>query len=608
MNIPPTGSVEQLYSPSYGSRGSSSLSIHSAMGNLQRNSSFKSQDSGSVNIQYSSMPMVYFSSQDRLNKHSRVGSNSDSDSLSLLDRLKPHLQPHEIEILASKARGVQHPPPHTRYASHFYTPTRTRKRPHKDVKRSASIGRESLGIYRSSSDGTRRGQGKPAVNEPLSKKTKRSKVEKNPLPKKTSPPIVQPGVNTISLDDMPPLPPTVVTADISTDSPVKVQVKGSSPPDMPSSVQEIESILQSVERRRSDEGIESSSPLILPHQSPHTPVETQEPPHPETPASIQTSPSFDYSELGSPPQIPHSMTDEDFQFSSPPPIPGSSPPRDEERDSIRESPGTAVVEPLESSTPVREGWRDKPDIDRTITPRRALVEAYKQLDRIGESHLGDSGDETGPTPQSPPLVTVEEEGDSEKVEDGSKVDEGPTLEVPQFEDHIYAKVVMSKKKRGRKDQEEDKVREEEEDVEADEEPPPIPPYRVSEETSHTEPEPPNVNTQQTSDPGYEDLEFGPKTSTQNLPISVPEEPGYTRIKDIMKRPSSEDYSEVHTVVTLEGAGSGDNVRKASSEANVSGIDLAVVHHPQRASMPPDVLPSDMSPDYETIKPLPEEQR
>ena len=542
--------------------------------------------------------MVYFSSQDRLNKHTHRGSNSDNDSLSSFDRLKPHLQPHEIEILARKARGVQHGPPHTRYTSHFYTPTRTRKRPHKDVNRSGSFGRESLGIYRSSSDGTRRGQGKPVANEPLSKKTKRSRPEKNPPPKKTSPPIVRPGVNTISLDDMPPLPPTVVVADISTDSPVKAQVKGSSPPDMPSSVKEIESILQSVERRRSDESVESSPPLILPNQPPHTPTETQEPPHPETQASIQTNASFDYSELGSPPQIPHSMSDEDFQFSSPPPIPGSSPPRDEERESVKESPVTAVVEPLVSSAPVREGWKDKSDIDRTITPRRALDEAYRQLDRIGESHLGDSGDETEPTPQSPPLVTVQEEGDDEKAEDSYKVDEGPPLEVPQFEDHVYAKVISSKERRGR----------EEEDVEDDEEPPPIPPYREPKESSHTEPEPPLVKTRQTSDPGYEDIEFGPKPSTQNLPISVPEEPGYARIKDVMKRPSSEDYSEIHTVVTLEAAGSGENVRKASSEANVSGIDLAVVHHPQRASMPPDVLLADTSPDYETIKPLPEEAR
>ncbi len=582
MNLRPTGSVEQLYSPSYGNRGSS-LSINSAAGRL--NSSFKSHDSGGADLQlhYSSMPMVYSSSQDRLNRHPRRGSSSDNDSWSSFDRLTPHLQPHEIEILASKAQESRPPHSHTRYIPHFYTPTRVRKGGYKDVNRSASFEHGSLGMYRTSSDGTRRRRNKTILNETLEMKGRQERKREVPMystPEKKS--RDQPGINSFPIDDMPPLPPTTVIADISMDSPMKKEAGANTSPEVQSTVDTIDSILQSIERGKTDDGTNGLPPPPIPPSEPpmFTPVKQGVQPRSFSPNSSLTNTSFNYSDLDSPLHTPHSMTNgDDFNFSSPPPIPGSSlPPEDLDNDT--EMP--AMIQPLLTTGPVEQGWKDKDEtsIDRTITPRRALDEAFKQLDKIGESQLDDSRSEDAPP------------SNTEKV-----TDEGTIIQVA---DHMYAKVDMNKKRRN--DMEDAK---EESD---DDEGPPITPYREPPERKEDRPHESSIQ-QSNPDPAYEDIEFGDTDVPTKLPIIIKdpgyeevefrnsndakpkqnlliyEEPGYARIGDVLKRPISEDFSKTH----------GENVHKASSEANVRDIDTAKVYPPQRASMPPTVLLESNSP-------------
>ena len=668
MNIPPTGSVEHLYSPSYGSRTSSSLSIHS----LQRHASFKSQDSVNqqIQFQYSSMPLVYFSSQDRLNKPplSHHGPASEN-AWSSFDRLTSPLQSHEVDLLASKAKvgggTVQlTTSSHPRYMSHIYTPTRARKPAHKNVKRSESFESQAPDFFRTSSDGTR-AQDKSATSKSLPQKiTSRNEsavskkgdmalnVQSQAEPavvEKTSPvENIQPSVNAFSLEDMPTLPPPYATpGDMSMDSPIKHVEYSATPPVVPSSVEKIDSILQSVERRKSDEELESAPPPLPPSEPPmftpykrdgaHSPVPSSPPPAPDTP---HTNTSFDYSELGSPPHSPldtSKVENDDFEFASPPPIPISSPPQDAgEGDTPtkqfdQETAVVAEVEPLESAhVPGNEAWTVKgndKNIDRTITPRRALVEAFKDLDKIGESTL-DSDDQDTTDEQTFGVLDVDalyakvdmskktRKTGHDKVgapiskDDMANESKDPlentsdNLEGDPDLSALYAKVDMSKKTRRNPNV----VGVAEDDIENG---PVVTPLA---ETDLVQTNTAETNTTQQDrkdpprDPAYEEIDIQTTRSGQSgqeAPGSRSKsslaDPGYATIQEVFQRPTSGDYSEVHTNVTLESKG--DRVRKASSEANVTEVEFAVVHHPKRSSMPPGSMPGSES-DYEPVKPLP----
>lgn len=525
--------------------------------------------------------MVYFSSQDKLNRHPHRASSSDNDSVSSFDRLAHHLQPHEIEILASKARDSR--PPHIRHKPHFYTPTRVRRggSGYKDVNRSASFEHGSLSMYRTSSDGTRRSHKKPAVNDSyeISSRWLQDKKRDRLTPEKTSS-SEQPGIGTFSTDDMPPLPPTIAIADVSIDSPIKSKTEPY--PERRETVDQIDSLLQSIKTK------DNTTPPGGPPMS--TPVKDSQSLPSDTP---KTDISFDYSDLGSPPHTPYSVTSgNDFVFSSPPPIPVSSPPKED------------AVQPLLTTGPVTEGWGpDKNDanIDRNITPRRALDEAFKALNKVGESHLADSGDEPSPITEKKEKFSISEDELSS----------------------LYAAVDMTKKRQKGAGA----TREESDDDEG----PPITPYReppitTTEETltmgqsanpGYEEIEFGNSkNSSAKIDDGYEDVEFGNKkdaslrnelsinedtgyarianklsidedtgyASIENK-LSTNEDPGYARVEVVTRRPVSEDLSTPAT----------ENVHKASSEDNVLRVERAEVHPPHRASMPPGVLLEDKSP-------------
>ncbi len=554
------------------------------------NSSFRSRDSGSANLQqYSSMPMVYFSSQDKLNKHLNRGSSSDNDSWPSFDRLTPHLQSHEIEILASKARSSR--PPHKQYKPHFYTPTRVR-RDNKDVSRSASFEHGSLSMFRTSSDGTRQSYSKPIVRNSQEMKGQQDKKRYHLTPEKMIS-IDQAVISSFSTDDMPPLPPTVTIGDVSMDSPVLNRTEPS--PERLATVNQINSVTQP---------IKTEDNVAKPPSDPsmNTPVKSIHSLPPETP---QTDTSFDYSDLGSPPHTPYSMTSEnDFIFSSPPPAPISSPPKD-------------AVQPLLTTNQVTEGWgpdNNDTSIDRNITPRRALDEAFKALDRVGESTLSNSGDEPSPiTKKKEQIISISEDELSS----------------------LYASVDMTKKG----------VKAPKEESDEDEGPPIIPykePFIMAEGVLITE--------QQNTVPGYEELEFdnkktppstkkddgyeevefdSKKASKPRNKLSIDDNTGYAQIVSTSsesgharilnddntgyaqivstssesgharilnddntgyeavgtKRPLSEDLSKSVS----------ENVHKASSEDNVLYAERAEVHLPYRASMPPGVLVEDKFP-------------
>ena len=618
------------------------------------------------------MPLVYFSSQDRLNKPpvSHRGPASEN-AWSSFDRLTSPLQSHEIDILASKAKvgggTVQlTTSSHPRYMSHLYTPTRARKPAHKNVNRSASFERRAPGFFRTSSDGTR-AQGKFVTSEGLSPTKNKGAISKKedmvlsiqpkaePAAVEKSSPVenIQPSVNAFSLEDMPTLPPPYATpGDMSMDSPIKhieYVTDGATPPlAVPSSVEKIDSILQSVERRKSDEGLESAPPplppseppMFTPHKRAHSPAPSSPPPVPDTP---HTNTSFDYSELGSPPRSPldtSNVENDDFEFVSPPPIPVTSPPQDEGEEDmptkqvIQEIVVIADVEPLESApVPGIEAWTEhenKKNIDRTITPRRALVEAFKDLDKIGESTL-DSDDQDMTDEQTLQVSDVDamyakvdmskktrrtgntvnnEVGTPNTMEDMARNPKDPAenssdnLEGDPDLNALYAKVDMSKKTR--KNPKAADVAED--DVENG----PVVTPLAETDLSNVETGTAQQGGKEPSlDPAYEEIDIQTTRNVQSgqeAPGSHSKsslaDPGYAKIEDVLERPTSGDYSEVHTKVTLESKG--DPVRKASSEANVTGVDFAVVHHPKRASMPPGSMRGSES-DYEPVEPLPSQR-
>ena len=111
-----------------------SQSLHGSVGSLHRYGSFHSFGSREslTSTPLSALPHVYHSaggSQDRLNTFSRL--HPHKKRWSSQERLKLHLQPQELSLLASKGRsgsGRQLPPePAAASSSQFYTPVRSRK-------------------------------------------------------------------------------------------------------------------------------------------------------------------------------------------------------------------------------------------------------------------------------------------------------------------------------------------------------------------------------------------------------------------------------------------------------------------------------------------------
>ncbi len=456
-------------------------------------------------------------------------------------------------------------------------------------------------MYRPLSDGTRRDYGTPLVKDSheIPSKWHQEQTKRYRLtPEKTSSSNNKPGISSFSTDDMPPLPPTKAIADVSIGSPIKNITESSA--ERKGTVDEINTILQSIRTDDSTTPITATPPTATPPSKAlmSTLVKDSQTFPPDSP---QTNVSFDYSDLGSPPRTPHSMTSEnDFLFSSPPSIPISNPPKGD----------AAAVQPLLTADPVGEGWGpDKSDanIGRNITPRRALDEAFKALDKVGESGLADSGDEPSP-------ITRNNEENSIISEDELS--------------SLYASVDMTKKIR--KDME--SPREESDDSE---EGPPIPLYSGPPLT--TEEEAPIV--QQSADPGYEELEFGSKntqspssankdngyedvefedkkgTKPRNKlsidedagyarirnKLSIDEDAGYARIRNKLSIDENTGYASVEALATRRpvsedlSAPATENVHKASSEGNVISAERAEVHPPYRASMPPGVLTEGKSP-------------
>ena len=288
--IQPTGSVEQLYSPSYGSRASSSLSLNSSGNRSDLNVNF-----------HSSLPMVYCSSQERLQGSKGNGRRGiHRPKWSSHDRLLSPLLSADIEALASKGKRQSPLEPatsHRHYHSHLYTPKRTRKTEigggaeqsiatAVNIERSASF--SSTGMYRSSSDGVRRKAPAAVLVQ--------------------HPPVA---INDLNCDDMPALPPQTTEDAITISPDISHDLSTSLP---------FES-----------EGSVTPPPPPVPYTEP--PLFT--PPAQEEAGSssdtVTTDATFDYNDLTPPIEDGKdigSRSDEDFDFSlsespPPPPPPGS---------------------------------------------------------------------------------------------------------------------------------------------------------------------------------------------------------------------------------------------------------------------------------------------
>ena len=428
MMIQPTGSVEQLYSPSYGSRASSSLSLNSS-GN---------RSDLIVNF-HSSLPMVYCSSQERLGAKGN-GRRVHRPKWSSHDRLLSPLLSADIEALASKGKRQSLLEPtaaHRHYHSHLYTPKRTRKTEiggagqplaaAVNVERSASF--SSTGIYRSSSDG-------------VSKKTPSSVVVQQPLPV---------AMANLNLDDMPALPPQTTKEAITNSLDVSQDLSTSLPLD------------------------EDASATPPPPPVPYTEPPLFTPPAQEEAGSssdtVTTDATFDYNDLTPPVENGKSIDshdDDEFDFSlseSPPPPPppvSSLPPLDDQTPPTSpEAPPTPLTSPPHEEIPApiadKEGEmlnerpetanraENEPQLQRHLTPKTALVKAFEDLDKIGETKLPDD-DELGAGEGE-----REEGGGERKVEKGSeerKNEEGGLEGSGAVDlDELYAKVDMTKKRR-----------------------------------------------------------------------------------------------------------------------------------------------------------------
>ena len=429
MKIQPTGSVEQLYSPSYGSRASSSLSLNSSGNRSDLYSNF-----------HSSLPMVYCSSQERLG-FKNSGRRVPRPKWSSHDRLLSPLLSADVETLASKdKKELVAPAGHTHYHTHLYTPKRTRKSGAPvvavNVERSSSF--NSTGFYRTSSDGMGRVDGEKTVAG-------------QPLPV---------AMTTLNLDDMPALPPQTTSDVIAPTPDTSLDVsnsfagddvpEGDTPPPMPY----------------------CEPPILTPYTKGHRSSSTESPP---------TDATFDYNDLSQNERSVSSHGDNDFDFSmpdSPPPppppistlpldeqtpptnrgIPIIAPPSEEAPPTpprtppIEDAPPTPLTSPphegasgdvSQVSIPSIESAESAQRIERRLTPRTALAKAFEELDKVGVNKLADDDEE--------------EEMNGGKMVNDEGVEERRREEGRGDIDHLYAKVDMSKKKRKQLNEDEGRV-------------------------------------------------------------------------------------------------------------------------------------------------------
>ena len=681
ITIKATGSVEHLYSPSYGSRASSSLSINS-FGPYHRP---RSLGSDSYDNLYSSLPAVYHGnggSQDQLSL--KVGQHI-TRNWSSFDRLDSRLQPSEVELLASKAKSGRPFSASRKYGTHLYTPTRARKQANPpggvDVHRSSSF--TSPGFYRSSSDNP------PKVQRLLPKQPELhnddTTVAQNNAPSSNeqhvisaSPPLddIQHVISaTPPLDDIqhvigatPPLDDIqhVIGAPLSNEQHVinatppldDIQhVIGATPPlsneqhvinatplddeqhvisatpplsneqhvinatpplddeqhvisttppfsDRTSSTDEVVngnapsvSILPSLSVddmpplpppmisdtfKQESHVIHNEVEVSLEDSLSPPPLPADEPPmfspddditSPDTPSI--TDNSFDYSQVNTSFSVIDSPAGEtkgedDFEFSFPeaPSPPTMSPPQDEsyqedytsqkdiEQTTSQENVTHTTGHGLEEvSNDISTSKDEKKWLDHSITPRRALDEAFDELDRQSESSFESS--------------STEEKGEIPKPVDNSSTDQ------PQLEsvDSLYAKVDLSKKTK----------------------------YLTGKQLDRDiTPRTALVQAFQELDKiGESQLDTSASCDLSGVEgrVSGSEVDGlYTKI-DITKKTNKSDDDQTDSSFTPTISHEG--IRRASSVDTVPGPDYAIVHHPKRSSMPADSIPDT---EYEEVAP------
>ena len=466
MKIQPTGSVEQLYSPSYGSRASSSLSLNSSGNRSDLNVHF-----------HSSLPVVYYSSQERLGNKSTNGRRIPRQKWSSHDRLLSPILSADLEVLAAKGQRqlFAESATHHHYHSHLYTPKRTRKTDPSSpisVERSASF--NSTGFYRSSSDGVRKEGG--------------ARLEQPPV-----------AMVDLSLDDMPALPPQTTRDVIATPSPdvsLNVSLPGkeeaSSPPHLPLGESPLftpqakdDSSSQSTDSPPSDATFDYNdlSPPVghsktasddefdfsLPESSeapPPPPISSLPPDEQTPPTTPLSSPPYDQAPptpLSSPPydQAPPTPLSSP-PYDQAPPTPLSSPPYDEAPQTIEAVVLSGAAQREESSMELQ--------LERHITPRTALAKALEDFDQIGSLKLADDeesegGGVEGESNELNHVYAAVDKSKKRKREissvdgerDGSLPEEG-TVEAAGGGSgrHLYAKVDTSKKQRKQQSPEKDK--------------------------------------------------------------------------------------------------------------------------------------------------------
>lgn len=148
-----TGSIENLYPPSYGSRASSSLSLGSSSG-YQRSFNLTAQKTNSRESfnMYSSLPMVFPPTSQTYDTGKKHGAHNLSD-----DRLTSLYQ-HGKTAVSSHLKSATRQVPVEHYGTHFYTPSRRRKPAEKKSKGNNMSDlnkpmQPHLVLFRSSSDG-----------------------------------------------------------------------------------------------------------------------------------------------------------------------------------------------------------------------------------------------------------------------------------------------------------------------------------------------------------------------------------------------------------------------------------------------------------------------
>lgn len=544
MRIQPTGSVEQLYSPSYGSRASSSLSLNSSGNRSDLNANF-----------HSSLPVVYSSSQERLGLKGS-GRRVPRPKWSSHDRLLSPLLCTDIESLASKGKKMLEGTTHTQYHTHLYTPKRTRKTgaPTTTVSVERSSSFHSTGFYRTSSDG-----GNPALPRP---------------------PVT---VTNLTLDDMPALPPQTTRDAISTSPDVSGDIESPLPAGGErelTSLDPCELPLQANDDSTPSSGSTATdatfdyndlSPSVQNGKRPSihgdeefdfTLPETPPPPSPP----ISSLPAEDHTPPTSPSLDEIASCEEEA-----PPTPLTSPPHNEPSDELSTAGLSADSAQMESQ------------LERHITPRTALAKAFEELDKIGVSKLPSDGEEMG---------SLEEDNENGGDEGDGGVDasaQGGMVDV----DHLYAKVDMSKKRRRQESSEvrdqNDTVREGRGESEngagfdhlyakVD-----MSKKRVKQESSKDKERDESVKD---TESGGEDPLYAKVDSTNN-----------SRAEPLKSREKEEEQTFKQELV-----------HKAASVEDIVGPDYAEVQHPKRSSMPasdsPAQSPTHSEPGYATIKALP----